>query len=430
MTTIHQDNLVQLLKKKGIGKTMSKSLNDSDCTQAIALLSNDDCSLTTKATLITALLCLDNNDDEQKLLSDLKSLNTLDKQLSPLLNLQTTSSTLFNCALQVISNSPLSYDDAKKAFLLILDPSEKELEKAILLEALRLKEESFDENTACLDLFFERANHHPVDAPLLIDIATPYDGFNRHLLLLPFVAALLGSLGFSTILHGLDQVSPKFGQTIHQLLKAAGKNPLKSTIEVANDLMNTDISWGYLDQSISFSELYDLNSLRKNMVKRPLLATMEKILQPLYSPHKNLIVTGYTHPAYKEKTVQLLQHLNKWDGALIVRGTEGSPQLGLDRRAPSVNIKNNDVLEAYLAPEQFNLERSEKIEANKDLTIENSLEQGVAALNGKKGFVLDSIKYQVFTILSQFNLLQNDDLISRVNESIQTKKALSHWSNF
>jgi anthranilate phosphoribosyltransferase len=423
-----QAQLIQLLKKKGIGKTMSKSLDKNDCAEVLMLMQDSNCNVVTKGTLITALLCLETNEFEAELLSNLKKLTTLENNLHQLLTLQKTSSELFNAALQIITGTHLSYMHAKQAFELLLDKKENDTEKAIFLEALRLNEETFDENSACLDLFFERANHHSVDIPLLIDIATPYDGFNRNHLFLPFVAATLGALGFPTILHGVDSVAPKFGLTCHNLLRAAGKDPLKPASAIISDLKHADIAWGYCDQSISFPTLHNLKGLRKAMVKRPLLATMEKFLQPIYSTNSNYIVTGYTHPAYREKTTQLLQHLNKWDASLIFRGTEGSPQLSLDRRAPSLFIKNEAIEENFVSPEDFGLARYDKIEANRELTIQNCLEEGLSAMNGQPGFALDSIVYQVSAISKAFKLIKEESIHDAVLTCIANKKALSHFT--
>ena len=80
---------------------------------------------------------------------------------------------------------------------------------ASLLEALRLKEESFDENKATHDFFKSKTISESVNVPILLDMATPYDGFNRSYFLQPFVAALLASVGIPSILHGVYEVSPK-----------------------------------------------------------------------------------------------------------------------------------------------------------------------------------------------------------------------------
>ena len=126
-----QDLLLSLLRKKGIGKTMSKSLLESDCSDVFKLMTDDDCSLTTKATLLSALLCLDQNEFEKKLLFDLSTISNLDSYLYSLLRIEPTHSTLFNYALELIRGHHLSYEHARHAFDLILDPKEKEHEKSV-----------------------------------------------------------------------------------------------------------------------------------------------------------------------------------------------------------------------------------------------------------------------------------------------------------
>ena len=144
----------------------------------------------------------------------------------------------------------LSTSDIQSAFEQITQQRVPDYKAASLLEALRLKEESFEENKTTHDFFRSKTLTESVDVPVLIDMATPYDGFNRSYFLQPFVATLLAAVGIPTILHGVHEVSPKKGMNTHKLLVAANKNPLKSIAEVKSDIESPDIGWGYIDQSV------------------------------------------------------------------------------------------------------------------------------------------------------------------------------------
>ena len=58
MIMIEQEQLIGLLKQKGTGKTMSKSLTVTQCKLATDFLLSANCSLTTKTTLLMAFLML------------------------------------------------------------------------------------------------------------------------------------------------------------------------------------------------------------------------------------------------------------------------------------------------------------------------------------------------------------------------------------
>lgn len=427
-----QKQLIAFLKKKGIGKTMSKSLSADDCAIALPLFSHPNCHLTTQATLLTALLSLKKNSDEENLLIQLKK-SSLHPTLSALLNLQKQKSSLFNVSLNTIRHLNLNYTDAKQNFRSIFEHQEPEENKAIFLEALRLKEETFEENTACLDLFFESVNHHPVHTNCLLDIATPYDGFTRSQLIIPFVAAVLASLQLPCILHGLNEVAPKYGQTIHQLLKAAGKTVTQSPFQAAQQIENTSVGWAYIDQSQFFPKLFELRELRKRMVKRPLLATMEKFLQPIKSREKNFLLTGYTHPPYRIKTLTFIKHLKAWDKALVLRGREGAAQLNLDRRSPFVTyLKTEDTLNTqsqYISPEDFGFTRFEKDQQDFHQPIQTALSLGIEALNNKKNDTYIAIVYHAAFLYSELMNVSREESVNLVKTAIATKKALSHWQN-
>ena len=60
-----QENLVTLLKKKGIGPTMSKGLTQEELLKLSELLNATSADLITKSTMLTALLTLPPNENER-----------------------------------------------------------------------------------------------------------------------------------------------------------------------------------------------------------------------------------------------------------------------------------------------------------------------------------------------------------------------------
>ncbi|MSR88771.1 MAG: hypothetical protein EXS67_03850 [Candidatus Margulisbacteria bacterium] len=405
-----QKQLVALLKKKGTGATMGKSLSSEELALLTECMVSDACHLTTKATILTAFLMLENTESETAWLFSFTA-------IPPEINFLLTPSALTpfqTILLGVVRGKNLSRTEMQNAMIYFFNPEIPEYEKAIFMEAERLKRENRDENLGCFDALWDRSFHDLVSCPVLVDLSVGYDGFNRTLCLWPFVAPLLASVGVPTVIHGVESVSPKFGVTPHLILKAAGKNPLKTLTEVARDIETPSIGWGYVDQSVSFPELYDLQPLRTHMVKRPVLSTLEKLMQPIRSANGNYVVTGYTHPPYRDTMTHLLNDSAKTHQYMILRGQEGSIQLPLDRRAPIVCGDG----EEFVRPETYGF-GSDRILPNESLGVQDSLDAGLAVLSGQnQGIQRETIVYLASVILDRFGIVPERSLVEALDSGL------------
>ena len=261
-----------------------------------------------------------------------------------------------------------------------------------------------------------------LNIPLLIDIATPYDGFNRHYFLQPFLAALLASIGIPSILHGVKEVSPKNGMNTHKLFLMADKNPLKQMADVKQDILSGHIGWGYIDQATFCPELHALIPTRIDMVKRPVLATIEKWLQP-FSAERTICLTGFTHPPYKQKTIDMIKYSDIYDDLILVRGIEGSTLLPYDRRAPFiVSQKHKEPVFDFISPSDVSHTAHELAEQDPN----NSLINGIEALTGKNPSLSDYLCYQALVIGKAIGY-DTIKMTSELENAITSGKALSHW---
>ncbi len=425
-----QQELVSFLKKKGTGATMSKSLVNKELLTIESLFKHDDAHLTTKATLLTAIITLKPNPDEKKWITKItkQPQDYLPKELQLLLPNTKTTEPFLKLIHQVIQHQNLS----QKEFLIALDylfsPTMPEYYKAAFLEAERLKRESDEENITCLLDFINRSKRERVDLPVLIDLANPYDGFNRTPNLSPFLAALLSSIGIPVLLHGLENVGPKYGITPLKLLKQINPGFPLSIPELLTRIKNDHCGWSYIDQEQSFPDLFNLLNLRTNMVKRPILSTIEKLTCPIYSNFNHLLVTGYTHPPYRQKTINLFQHHPLIQEGLIIRGVEGSSQLPLDRRAPLIRIHNQEAHESFVTPENYNIKKNTH-KFSTPISIEENLKIGTDALKGKNSWAKDQLIYQSLAIIDHFNLKRPEEALSALCLSIETGMALKHWQS-
>lgn len=400
----HQEILVSFLKKKGTGQTMGKSLLPEELNTLSELLLAPDAHDVTKTTILTAFLTLDNTPAEEAWLVKLKE--NYDKKTPPACHFlfSPTDDPFEKIIHKVIAHTDLKKKTFEWAINEVLNPYCLETYKAAFLEAERLKRETTIENRACLDVFHSQSTHWLVDTNILVDLSVGYDGFNRTPCIWPFVAMQLGKLGIPTVIHGTKEVAPKKGVTPYKILEKMGINPLMSLIEAQDRLEDPSVRWAYVDQSVSFPKLHALNEFRTRMVKRPILATMEKLLQPMRSINgRNIIITGYTHPPYRQKTIDLLKHKRHFDEALIIRGQEGSIQLANDRRSPMIKITGKKVIEGYVRPETYDC-LDEKLDPMPEMNLDEHVQWGLDGLSGKNKTAEKMIHYLVQVIINELKI--------------------------
>jgi anthranilate phosphoribosyltransferase len=229
--------------------------------------------------------------------------------------------------LQRIATGPelskdISLEETRHGMRLILEGQADPVQAGIFLIALRMKRESDDETRGMLEAIREATIRVEADVDEVLDMADPYDGYNRTLPASPFLPAVLAACGVPAFCHGVRSMGPKFGATHHQVLEAAGIAVDETPERVAARLEDPAIGWGYVDQSRFSPKLYGLTELRRLMVKRPAITTTEVMAGPITGRNATHLVTGFVHKPYPRIYALLARHAG-YDSALLVRGTEG-----------------------------------------------------------------------------------------------------------
>jgi anthranilate phosphoribosyltransferase len=312
----------------------------------------------------------------------------------------------------------LSREQARAGMSAVLHVSAHPVQAAIFLIALRMKRESDDENLGLLDALLACTERVTVDVPELLDVSDPYDGFTRALPASVFLPAVLAACGVAAISHGVDRMGPKFGLGHARVLHAAGVDVSLSPAQAAARVADPRAGWAYLDQSRYSAALYGLAGLRKLMVKRTALATLERVLGPLRARGRTHLLVGYVHTAYP-RIYALLARESGFASALIVRGGEGGvvPSLRQPgqawalREQPSqapdgagVAAAQPDLEHLLFAPGDAGIAQQQRAapmpdaagdggEAAGEAHARACAEAGLAALSGQPGAVRDSLVY-------------------------------------
>jgi len=336
----------------------------------------------------------------------------------------------------------LSYDEAYAAMSQILSDSADPVQAAVFFIALRMKRETDDENKGVLQAIIDDAQIMTAEVPEVLDIADPYDGHTRGLPMAAFIAPVMASLGMPSVCHGLEAVGPKFGITHRKILRAAGKNVDMTIEQATTQLGQADSSWAYVDQAKFAPKLHDLVELRRRIVKRPVLTTVEVLVGPIRGQKKTHLLTGYVHKAYPPIYAELARFVG-FDTAMIIRGVEGGVIASMQQPAKLFSYTNKGAeSDIAINPKDIGIEQATRaVPIPKDLptTDANELdvnaaanraaELGLEALNGTQGPAFDALVYSASICLTQLG--RADDFASaakQVRDVLTSGKALAHFN--
>jgi anthranilate phosphoribosyltransferase len=329
---------------------------------------------------------------------------------------------LMRSLIQRIATGPelskdLSRTEAGAGMRLILDAEVNPVQAGVFLIALRMKRETDEENCGILDALRGAARCATAAVDEVVDIADPYDGYNRTLPASPFLPAVLAACGVPAVSHGVERMGPKYGLTHRQVLAACGQAVDLAPEQAAERLSDPRFGCAYVDQKSFCPKLYQLAELRTLIVKRPAITTAEVLIGPVRGRHRTHLVTGYVHKPYP-RIYAMLARTAGFDSALIVRGVEGGvvPSLRQTGRVvyyrgeageQSLDIDPAElgIAQSVRAPPLPGAERrvpeEDKVAADIDLAAlaEAAAQAGVAALSGAPGPTRDSLVYAAALVL-------------------------------
>ena len=317
--------------------------------------------------------------------------------------------------IQLVATGPelsksLSAEEAEDGITSILKGDIDPVRCGIFLIALRMKRETDEENIGVLNGLNRFLVQATCDAPEVIALADPFNGYARGLPATVFLPALLAACGLPAYAHGLEKAGPKYGLTMHMILAAAGKR-VDLSVEAAAAALDGEPGWAYLDQSMYIPPLHELVPLRDRMVKRSCLSTLEVVLKPLAGSRSTHLMTGFVHKAYPPVYAALAKHAG-YDSAMIVRGVEGGciPSLSQVSRYFGYTAHGELSLNK-LSPRAIGIDQSERAvpipQALAELPQQSTFDDtdtlaplaeraaslGLSALAGESGPTYDSLVY-------------------------------------
>ena len=139
---------------------------------------------------------------------------------------------------------------------------------------------------------------------------------NRSYLLTPIIAYKLKEWGYRVAVLVGRSPGPKYGLTVLDLIKGLKRTSIKSSQEIGKSP-----AVFYLDQKDLSKPLDRWVDIRRQIVKRPFLATLEKFVNPFRAA---LSLTSAFHAPYSEKMLTIGEHAGFAGVIVLRRGPEGS----------------------------------------------------------------------------------------------------------
>ncbi len=335
----------------------------------------------------------------------------------------------------------ISREEARDGMQLILQGQVSDIQAGVFLVALRMKRETDDENRGVLEALRDATLFANAPVPELADIADPYDGFKRHPPTSPFLLPILAACGLPAISHGCASVGPKFGLTHRQIFAKAGVPIDLTPQEAAARLANPRVGWAYIDQSIACPRLHRLTELRRLIVKRPCIATLEKLCGPVRAEQKNHLFIGYVHHGYETQIPMVARHAG-FASCVNIKGIEGGVLLPMNKTITAYGYTEGydpcegkeagsfcfDPTEAGISTALRSMPIPPACQGGIDALAALSAQVGVEALSGVIGPARDSLVFTASAFLyaiGRFSSLH--DAARVVCQKIDSGAALAHF---
>ena len=339
---------------------------------------------------------------------------------------------------KILRAEHLTSDETRSMGEAILNGEVKAALKGAALIGQRMNRETYEEVRGYLDSVFAPEQVLKVSVDSLTHFGEPYDGSTRYFRPTVFIAAVRAALGEASVLHGVDEMPPKFGITEEQILKTLGARtnlPLETAATLIED---STVGFAYVSQREYSPGAYAIRELRMHIKKRPPWAATEKA-QQLFSAGSNHMVIGYYHPGYEKPLLKLMWERGFQSG-LVAKGEEGTSHYALRLGKPSVadrkainysqgfqrvNGRKVDIA-LDISPKAFGFhyEKNPRLES---VSPEAFAEAGIAALSGHKGHVYDRILLNTAIQDYLLGLRPNpDEAIEQTKEAIESGRALEH----
>ena len=261
------------------------------------------------------------------------------------------------------------------------------------------------------------------DTPMIDLCGTGGDGF-KTINISTSVAFILASLGIKVAKHGNKAVSSKSGSS--DVLEILGVKSEKSLAKQRENLASKNLA--FFHAPFFHPLVGEVREVRQRLGIR----TVFNVLGPLLNPNLNLTnqLVGVYHKPVLKLYAQTLKILGR-KHALVVRGDDGLDEITLCSETSVVELKNGEIFEYSITPEQFGFKRAlhSDIEGG---TPEENAKTLIRTLKGEEqGAKFDIVVFNaMFALYAADGAKSPDEAKKMVLEAIKSGKAYKFYEEF
>lgn len=157
----------------------------------------------------------------------------------------------------------------------------------------------------------------PQGAPI-IQMAEPFDGVDHSYMITPLIGQALQKEGYRVVHQVGRNSGPKLDMNLWDIAQALGARPAVSNTDLTME--KPDFGW-FFHQSLMSQALDRWVDLRRQIIKRPFLATLERFINPLKA---DILIVSAFHPPYGEKMMRIAERAGFKSIIIVRNGIEGT----------------------------------------------------------------------------------------------------------
>ena len=324
---------------------------------------------------------------------------------------------------RTIEHREIFHDEMLHIMRMIMNGELSPVMMASLLTGLRVKKETIGEITAAAQVMREFSTKvHVADPTHLVDIVgTGGDGahtFNISTCAM-FVAAAAGA---KTAKHGGRSVSSKSGSA--DVVEALGGNIHLSPEQIARSIEEVGI--GFMFAPNHHPAMKNVAPVRKELGVRTMFNILGPLTNPASAPN---ILMGVFHSDLVGIQVRALQRLGA-EHAVVVYGRDGMDEISLGAATLVGELKNGQITEYEIHPEDFGLTMSSNRALKVD-TPEESMAMLRGVLDNQPGAARDIVMINAGAALYAANVASSiADGLDRAKVAIESGAAKAKLAQF
>lgn len=319
---------------------------------------------------------------------------------------------------RTIEHREIFHDEMLHLMRLIMSGELSPVMTAAIITGLRVKKETIGEITAAAQVMREFSTKvHVPDSTHLVDIVgTGGDGANTFNISTcsMFVAAAAGA---KVSKHGGRGVSSKSGSA--DVMEALGIHINLAPEAIAQCIAEVGI--GFMFAPNHHPAMKNVAPVRRELGVRTIFNILGPLTNPAGAPN---ILMGVFHPDLVGIQVRALQRLGA-EHALVVYGRDGMDEVSLGAATLVGELKNGQITEYEIHPEDFGLSMSSNRALKVD-TPEQSREMLIGVLKGEPGAAQDIVCLNAGAALYAANVASSiADGLAKARAAIASGAALA-----